>query len=87
MIKLYCTDTDPKHIHDEGECCECGSRSHCCGACPVFVPNDPNRPPDEWWFRVKVIGCTSEQANKVMAERIDYDEDYGFEYTIKWEDT
>lgn len=33
---LCCTDTDPEHVHDDDECCECGSPRHCCGACPVF---------------------------------------------------
>ncbi len=43
-MKLYCTDTDSEHIHDTGECCECGALNHCCGGCPVFTPYDTNRP-------------------------------------------
>lgn len=43
-MPLYCTDSDPEHVHDEDACCECGSKRHCCGACPTFVPVDPNRP-------------------------------------------
>lgn len=33
-------------------------------------------------FVVTVSGCTKEQAEQVMNERISYDEDYGFEYSI-----
>lgn len=35
MPDLFCTDTDPDHIHDLDACCECNG-DHCCGACPVF---------------------------------------------------
>lgn len=35
-------------------------------------------------FTVYVNGCTAEQAVQVMNERVMYDEDYGFEYTISW---
>lgn len=38
-------------------------------------------------FTVHVSGCTSEQAEKVMSERIDPDEDFGFDYIIGWEAT
>lgn len=38
-------------------------------------------------FVVTVSGCTAEQAEQVMSERINVDEDYGFEYTIGWEGT
>jgi len=27
---------DDVHIHDEGNCCECGSPDHCCCECPRF---------------------------------------------------
>lgn len=33
-------------------------------------------------FTVTVSGCTEEQAEKVIAERLNHDEDYGFDYTI-----
>ena len=33
-------------------------------------------------FIVTVSGCTAEQAQQVMNERIYYDEDYGFDYRI-----
>jgi len=35
-------------------------------------------------FSVTVSGCTREQAEQVMRERIDHEEDYGFKYTIEW---
>ena len=33
-------------------------------------------------FIVTIEGCTEEEAEIVMAERLGYDEDYGFNYTI-----
>ena len=36
-------------------------------------------------FRVTVSGCTAAQAEQVMAERLDHDEDYGFDYQIGWQ--
>lgn len=36
-------------------------------------------------FQVTIEADTLEEAKQVMAERIDYDEDYGFEYRISWE--
>lgn len=39
--------------------------------------------PNEHVFMVKVSGCTTEQATQVLSERINHDEDYGFEYTIE----
>jgi hypothetical protein len=33
-------------------------------------------------YVVTVSGCTREQADQVIAERIDHDEDYGFPYTL-----
>lgn len=39
-------------------------------------------PPTEHTFTVTVSNCTREQAKQVMAERIDFDEDYGFTYEI-----
>lgn len=36
-------------------------------------------------FTVHVTGCTKEQAETVMRERICFDEDYGFEYSIDFE--
>lgn len=38
-------------------------------------------------FTVQVSGCTPEQAEEVMSERIGPDEDLGFDYTIGWEAT
>jgi hypothetical protein len=38
---------------------------------------------EEHLFTVKVSGCTANQAVQVMAERIDHDEDYGFDYDIE----
>ena len=35
-------------------------------------------------FTVTVTDCTAEQAEQVMAERINHDEDYGFRYQIGW---
>lgn len=37
-------------------------------------------------FVVTVSGCTPEQARQVIAERINHDEDYGFEYSIGYEE-
>ena len=36
-------------------------------------------------FTVTVQGCTREQAQKVMDERILHDEDYGFDYEVDYE--
>ena len=33
-----------------------------------------------------ISGCTPEQAAQVIAKRISYDEDYGFDYTITYEE-
>lgn len=35
-------------------------------------------------FVVEVRGCTPAQAAQVMAERLNHDEDYGFEYQVDW---
>lgn len=35
-------------------------------------------------FTVTITGCTREEAEQVMAERIGHDEDYGFCYEIEW---
>lgn len=37
---------------------------------------------DEHRYEVTVSGCTVEQANQVMSERVNHDEDYGFNYQI-----
>jgi len=29
-----------EHVHDEGNCCECGSPYHCCCDCPAFRNGD-----------------------------------------------
>ena len=36
-------------------------------------------------FKVVVTAGSREEAEQVMAERINHDEDYGFEYMIGWE--
>jgi hypothetical protein len=35
-------------------------------------------------FEVVVEGCTPEQAERVLNERLGYDEDYGFNYSVKY---
>lgn len=35
-------------------------------------------------FEVQVIGCSYEQAETVLRERLGHDEDYGFPYTLNW---
>ena len=35
-------------------------------------------------FMVTISGCTREQAEQVIQERIDPEENYGFKYTIGW---
>lgn len=37
-----------------------------------------------YYFEVTVEAETPEQAEIVMVERINYDEDYGFTYTVGW---
>lgn len=37
-------------------------------------------------FVVTVSGCTKEQAEQVMNERISPDEDYGFSYSIGYQE-
>ena len=36
-------------------------------------------------YLVTVSDCTTAQADQVIAERINHDEDYGFDYTISYE--
>lgn len=36
-------------------------------------------------FTVTVTGCSAEQAETVMNERLSYDEDYGFPYLVGFE--
>lgn len=38
----------------------------------------------EFQFIVTVMAETEEEALQVIAERIDFDEDYSFEYRIDW---
>lgn len=43
-----------------------------------------------WAFVVEVrdpegVGLTESQAEQVMMERMGYDEDYGFPYTLHWD--
>lgn len=54
-----------------------------------------NHPHDHWefvtgptthLFHVLVTDCTAEQAVKIMAERMNHDEDHGFTYGINWKD-
>ena len=35
-------------------------------------------------FVVTVSGCSAEQADRVIAERVSFDENYGFPYTIDY---
>jgi hypothetical protein len=35
-------------------------------------------------FVVTLTGCTQDEAEQVMAERLGYDEDYGFDYGLDW---
>lgn len=35
-------------------------------------------------FHVIVSGCTKEQAAEVLANRLGFDEDYGFSYQLNW---
>jgi hypothetical protein len=35
-------------------------------------------------FVVTITGCDREAAETVMTERIEHDEDYGFDYSIEW---
>ncbi len=35
-------------------------------------------------FEVRIGGCTYEQAQRVLQERLGHDEDYGFNYTLNW---
>ena len=35
-------------------------------------------------FQIKVSGCTIEQAERVIAERLSFDEDYGFKYSLEY---
>lgn len=41
---------------------------------------------DEHRFIVTVGGCTSDQAHEVMRERLGFDESYGFDYTLDWDE-
>lgn len=36
-------------------------------------------------FTVTITGCSKEEAEQVIAERIGHDEDYGFPYRIELE--
>lgn len=35
-------------------------------------------------FDIRIRGCTLEQAEQVLCERLGFDEDYGFHYSIDW---
>ena len=61
----------------------------------TYVKEGPKRGDTTGWvitertvrtFTVTVSGCTAEQAEQVMAERLEHDEDYGFDYRIGWVD-
>lgn len=45
----------------------------------------PSCAPDGHGFLVTVSGCTAEQAERVVNERLAPDEDYGFPYELGWE--
>lgn len=51
-------------------------------ACPVHA----GTPPERHTFMVTVGGCTNDEAHRVMTERLGSDEDYGFEYTLDWDE-
>lgn len=36
-------------------------------------------------YTVEVTADSAQQADQVMAERLEPNEDYGFDYTIRWE--
>lgn len=38
-------------------------------------------------FNITISGCSRHQAEQVIAERISYDEDYGFDYSISYQDS
>lgn len=38
-----------------------------------------------FYFAVEVKAENAEQAERVMRERIEHDEDYGFGYAVAWE--
>lgn len=42
------------------------------------------RPEGPHWFAVEIAGCSREQAEQVLRERLGHDEDYGFKYTLNW---
>jgi hypothetical protein len=44
----------------------------------------PQGPEDAHAYVVTVTGCTADQADQVMAERLGCDEDYGFDYRIEY---
>lgn len=46
----------------------------------------PQNPASEHTFLVTVSGCDRDQAEQVIAERINHDEDYGFDYQISHRD-
>lgn len=46
------------------------------------MSQNPVPSPSEHTFLVTISRCDREQAEQVIAERINYDEDYGFDYTI-----
>lgn len=37
-------------------------------------------------FLVRVHDCSTDEAFKVMRERLNHDEDYGFAYTVEWDE-
>jgi hypothetical protein len=45
---------------------------------PSYQPADPHK------FVVEISGCTHEQAEQVLRERLGHDEDYGFPYSINY---
>ena len=51
----------------------------------VHLEAQPATEVSNWMYFVHVSGCTAEQAEQVINERIKPDEDYGFDYTIDWE--
>lgn len=38
-------------------------------------------------FIVTVSECTEDEAKQIITERLEFDEDYGFPYSIEWSQT
>lgn len=45
-----------------------------------------NKPLNRYFAFVTIAADTARQAERVLAERLGYDEDYGFPYTVEYSD-